>query len=37
MSQLEVTSEATVLVGGHVRLSLDYSLPVCWAPGWGQA
>lgn len=37
MSQLEVTSEATVLVGGHVRLSPDYSLPVSWAPGRGQA
>lgn len=35
MTQLEVTPEATVSVGGQVGLSPGHSLPVCWVLGWG--
>lgn len=36
MTQLEVTSKATVLVGGKVGLSPDHFLPVCRVLGQGR-
>lgn len=36
MTQLEVTSKATVWVGGQAGRSPDHSLPVCWVPGQGR-